>query len=117
MTAGDVAWSSLFMAIFLPPMIGGLVGLFAVGEPSISSPTTWAAKLLGVAGIVVAIFMSWILSLLLFALLTRRFLSQDSYERWQHQFENGRARMPPLITFLGSFTFKIVRPKQVKSTL
>ena len=105
-------WSLLFMALFLPLMTGCLIALFTLGGEGIGNPTSWLAKLLGAAAVMVAIVLSWLLSLLLFGLLTRRYLSIGSYERWQLQFENGKTRGSPLITIVGGFALKFVRPKQ-----
>lgn len=115
MRAGDVAWSLLFMMIFLPLMVGSLIALFTLGGSTVANPTSWEAKLLGLAGIMVAIPLSWLLSLFLFGLLTRSFLTMDSHRRWQLQLENGSQRVSPVITSLGNLALKIVRPKHTGS--
>lgn len=115
MRAGDVAWSLLFIVIFLPLMVGSLVALFTFGGSTVANPASWEGKLLGLAGIMVAIPLSWLLSLFVFGLLTRRFLTMESHRRWQLQLENGSQRVSPLIASVGIFALKIVRPRHTGS--
>jgi hypothetical protein len=114
MTIGDIAWSLLFMALFMPLMVGCVLALFAYGGANIASPPNGLLRVLGTAAVVVSIFLSWFLSLLLFGLLTCRFLSAESYERWRRQFDNAGPRASPRgMTVLGKIVFKVVRPRQV----
>lgn len=110
MTITDVAWSLLFMVIFLPLMTGCIVGLFVLGGPEISSPPNGVIEVFGAVAVIVVIALSWLLSLLLFGLLTRLFLSEGSYERWQQQFENARSG-PFRNASLAKWFFKMVKPK------
>jgi hypothetical protein len=114
MTTSDIAWSLLFMALFMPLMVGCLLAVFAFGGANIASPSSGLFRVLSTAAVVVSIFLSWFLSLLLFGLFTRRFLSPESYERWRRQFDNAGPRASPRgMTALSKIIFKVVRPRQV----
>ncbi len=115
MTITDIAWSLLFMVIFLPLMTGCIVGLFVLGGADVSSPPNGVVKLFSAAAILASIALSWLLSLFLFGLLTRRFLSEESYERWQQQFGSARSGAVRN-TSLAKWFFRMVKPKQMDNS-
>jgi|WetSurMetagenome_2_1015567.scaffolds.fasta_scaffold367786_1 hypothetical protein len=117
MTTSDVAWSVLFMAIFMPLMIGSVIALFTLGGPALASPSSLVLKLFGMVAVMVTILLVGLLSLWLFGLLTRRFLSTTSYERWHRQVESGSERVLPLLTTFSRFTLRMVKPKQADDAL
>jgi hypothetical protein len=117
MTIRDIAWSALFMGMFLPLMVGVLFALFAIGGTSLANPSSLPAKLLGGVAVGGVILLSWLTSLFLFGLLTRRFLSIESYERWQLQSYNRTPGVPSPGSPLARCFFYIVKPRQTKNAL
>jgi hypothetical protein len=111
-TFSDAAWALLFMAIFVPLSVGFLFTLFTVCGPWISSPPNWLGKLLGAVTALIAIILSWLVSLIVFGLLTRLFLSSESYERWRQPFENGMSPLSPAQKALATFALRRIKPRR-----
>ena len=117
MTLRDAAWSLLFMAIFLPLMVGCLIALFELGGPTLANPPNAIMKGLGGGAVVTTILLSWLLSLVPFGLLTRLFLSVESYDRWRRQAANAAPKVPALSSPLSKCFFAIVKPRRTKDAL
>lgn len=82
MTAADVGWTVVFLAIFLPAMTACLLIFFALAGPSASggagAPPKGPGRVVGILGIICSGALSGIVSLWLFSLICRRFLSAES---------------------------------------
>lgn len=51
------------------------------------------------------------ISIAVFAMLTRLFLSAKDHQRWVAQFENGKARLPFLTRKIGALVIKVCAPR------
>lgn len=113
MTVTDIAWSAVFLLLFLPLLATSVFSIFLAYfmwlDPTTSSQGLW--MVFGIALDVLAVSLAVLIALALFGLLTRRFLSPQDYARWMLQYQNS----PFQSSFLGAswqrIFFRIVRPR------
>jgi multidrug efflux pump subunit AcrB len=113
MNLTDVAWVVLFMAIYLPVMtlsiLGGAFLLAALHVPGTeNNGLVGLAEVIFLIWLVVGIVLSWLLALWLYSQLTSRYLSQETYDRWRQQFDNGTPGW--LVSWLGSYALRTTEP-------
>jgi multidrug efflux pump subunit AcrB len=116
----DVAWSVLFVAIFIllipVSIVGGAMLLVALHVPGTeNNDLTGVAAVIFFIWIFVGIPLAWLLALWLCSQLTRRYLSQETHDRWVQQFENGipnltNSRVGSAYSWLGSYFLKATAP-------
>ena len=118
MTASDIGWIILFMALFLPSMAIGMFVFAAYLTPAVlgspnSVPREGVEMLVEFVLLFSGMALGMIVAVLIFCRLTRHFLSSSSYERWILQFENGAVHLPlpPIQLALGRYLMKFIKPK------
>lgn len=115
-TPGDIGWALLFMGIFLPCMVGCmlLAAIYVVPQALHASncvPKHGIGLFFEFSIMMGGLFLGIVISVTLFAALTRRFLSFESFQRWVLQFENGKSKLPYLHRLLGGYLLKVLQPK------
>lgn len=117
MTASDVGWTLLFMALFLPLTASTMLAAATLLTPAVlgspnSMPRHGAEQFVEAAFLFGGMAFGMCLAITIFAILARHFLSKESYQRWVLQFENGAPKLSPLHRGLGYFLLKYIRPKE-----
>jgi Ni,Fe-hydrogenase I cytochrome b subunit len=117
MTLSDVAWSLVFLALLIVCMVGGMFAGAAYVTPAVLGsanvlPRQGFAKLVEVVGLFGGMAGGIGLALLVICLISRRFISLATHQRWTAQLENGAPALNPLGLKLSRFLMKYMQPRQ-----
>jgi len=122
LTVTDIAWSVLFLVLLLVLMGGAMFIAAAYVTPALlGSPNyvpregmvkvTEAAVLFGGMGVGIAAALAAI------AVLSRRFVSMATHQRWVLQLEGGAAPLSPLVRWLSRRLAKHMQPRKGPNAL
>jgi len=117
MTLGDWTWLLVFFALFLLLFVGtlelcmGYVAPAVFGVPT-DAPTHGIQKLIGTALVIVAVGFAGFASILCFSVLTRLFMSAETYNRWSSQSEAEKTSTAPWIHTFGVIFLRCIRPSR-----
>jgi hypothetical protein len=117
MTFSDIAWTILFMVLFLPSIFIGMFGFAAYLTPAIiGSCNSISIHGFDSAVEIVLLFMGLGLGMFfaaaVFCALTRKFLSEDSHQRWAEQFENGQVNFSTPQRIIGRYFIRLTKPRK-----
>lgn len=111
MTMTDIIWCLAYLLMFMTLMVATLLGILVPYLTWIGQKATGLSTILEFALAVLSILIAALIALALFGLLTRRFLSPQSYARWMLQYQNGAMHTSVLGAAWQRLFVKMVRPR------
>jgi len=115
MTLGDWAWMAVFFALFFLLCFVSLGLCLTYLEPTvlglpIDAPRHGVKKIIGTFLVMGSIALAGLVATLIFSLITRRFMSAATYERWVSLSEAGKSSTSPWTHTFGDFFLRCIKP-------
>lgn len=114
MTMTDIIWCLVYLLMFITLMVAALLGTLVPYLTGLGQKVTGPSEILEFALAMLSMLIAAFIALALFGLLTRRFLSPQSYARWMLQYQNGAMHTSVLGAAWQRLFVKMVRPRTDK---